>query len=394
MGDQCGISLRWLRARRIVGGQTSTDHDVFAFLVNPDNSYRTTLSTSSASIDLCATAWSEGSLLAVSPGCSDGHNTPSTRNATLDFVMPNNGREVVIDVFNVLGIAALPYQLQLQNQLDDYPNSFTQTHAVFPLRAATSASGVLNSTTDVDVFRYDRRTGESGTLVFALQAGMGLITDPTISVRFATGTAGPGGVIASGVGTVTVPSSSPGRYYAIVSRTPPVGSTGSYSLRAQGTSCGGCSPTSYANALPLPSTMGGISFETVQSGDSGADTPAAWSMCASGQTCTWYTVAVDAFDRVSASVWQVGSPSCDLELGLYGPEAQQAFELFDGTRIPIFWDRAGSLESGGASISFEAQITGNYRLAVRSRGTGCNQGYRLGVVRNIASGDLRPPVLH
>ncbi len=392
VNDSAGVYLS-------TGGPTGTplkfqsgwDWDTFLAATQTYSTYRFRATTASTDVDLCLEAydWVTGAWLADSPGCWDGFGTPEARNATLE-VSTGSARAVAVRVRNVLWYAGGTYDLLMQNLVDDFPDQAVDAVTAGALRPTETVSAVMNAAPDDDVFRYDSPGGYSGALTFT---AAGLSSAPLLELYFSTGITPPGGSpIASGSGSVSVPSASEGHYWLYV-RWNGVG--GNYEVQTTHAGCSDCTEAgTYASPRPMPTAVGGVVINALPhgAGESGYET---WNACETGQTCDWYEVALQQNERVTATTYGVASPSCALELSVLGPPEQMYFQFLEpgGARSPIVADTDGSSEPDGQQLTLVSRRAGTYRVRVRATGTAGGSRYNLAMLRGTTD-PLGPPPWH
>lgn len=146
----------------------------------------------------------------------------------------------------------------------------------------------LHSTSDADLFRYDRPLDKTGLIRFSISPGP--TPAPTIQVYPTYGMTAPTGAPTwSGSGTVAVPSPSGADHYWV--RVVSTGGTGGYTLSVNHSGCGAtCSPDgSIYQPRPLPVLEGGFVWNALSQGSGSDETPNTGD-CFNGVTCDWYGV--------------------------------------------------------------------------------------------------------
>jgi hypothetical protein len=356
--------------------QTASDEDLFLLEVGQGKSYTVAGTSGGASVDLCLQLLTVGgAVVATSPGCTNGAGTPALRNATLTFSGLTQDR-YILRAFNVLAVAGGTYSFTVTQNGDDHPDQLAHALHAEPFRRdGAFMTGRLDATSDLDLFRYDQPPGAAGgALTFTIS---GVSPAPSLSVWFTTGTTLPSGApIATGNGSVTVASTSAGRYYVRVAST---GGTGSYTLSRTST-CGTCNfQGSYAAPLALPTTSGGFVWDRL---DYGAFSPGYNVFdCMSGGTCDWYGIDLAAGEHVSIHTYDVFDALCAIEVGVYAPPEMEYFKGGSTDRYAAAIDKDGAIESNGAALNFVAPRAGTYRIRVRANGTHDCPRYTLGVLR-------------
>jgi hypothetical protein len=361
------------------GGPTGTalafqkqgDVDWFLTAAGQSSSFTVASITASSSVDLCIQVynWTTGGLIATAAGCSDG---VGNRNATVTFSTGAVER-FAVRVSNALVLAG-PYDLRLLHGGDDYPNTLASALTAQPLRPASSLVATLASASDAELFRYDRPPGQNGQIQLTISPGP--TPAPTIEVYPTNGTSAPtGSPTWTGSGSVTVPSPTSADHYWV--RVVSTGGTGFYTLGVNHTGCGAtCSPSgSRLSPRPLPVLNGGFVWNALTTG-SGSDETPVLTDCQTGVTCDWYGVTLAANERLTATIYNVSSQFCNLQLEVYG-----SIPYYSAVPSPIVRDRNGSMETLGAQLTFVAPFAANYQIAVRGTGTSGCSSYELGVTR-------------
>ncbi|MCC7541797.1 MAG: hypothetical protein IT379_36600 [Deltaproteobacteria bacterium] len=370
---------------------SASDADSFLLFGDAGASYR--LQGTTVGGDLCATAydWSSGALLAIASGCPDGMSSTG-----VDLTVPTpTGRRMVFRLNNVLG-TNVTYSLQLSAVGDDYPSAHADFATAQPLRASDAAfpveeTGFMASTTDLDFFRYDVPLGDTGALTFTVTTSARF--PPFLDVYTAVGTDQPSfWTVASAIGSVTVPSPSPGWRYYVVVRPRPGGTGNTYAIRA---TQAGCSPAWSCNETGtynfprfLASSVGAHHWNAIDQGDAGST----WAACRDGASCDWYRVDLAAGERFTGTVSRVFDSLCALELAVFAPPEQVWWVRSDGSTAPIVTDVAGSMENRGAQLTFVARRAGTYRVRVRGTTTWNCPAYQLTATQGAQDADQPPPI--
>lgn len=294
-------------------------------------------------------------------------------------------------VYNVLNRAGT-YNLRVRSTTGDEADALTvhdafSAHAVGPGEAV---SAVIGSSTDADLFRYDRPLAATGNITFATS---GLSPAPVVDVYRTTGTTLPSGSPTwSGTGSVTV-GGDPGHYWIRVRYG---GQTGAYTFTTTHSGCTACNDNgTFSSPRPLPTVSGGFVWNRLDHGalESGYDS---WTACSDGSACDWYEISLAGNERVTATAFDVYDAWCGLELAVYAPsspENHQYFEGAGGTREPIVFDKNGSMETLGAQLTFVARRAGVYRIRVRGNSAANCPRYRMTVARG-PSDPYAPPAIH
>jgi|GEM_PF-3081325 hypothetical protein len=366
------------------------DADAFLIAVPPNETYEVGGVSGGTSTDVCLNLYTLSGSLVATAGCSDGSGTAALRDATATFSTGTETRYIA-SLTNVLGIVNAGYSLRVRTVSDDYPDAIASAAGAGVLRPGVGITHSLDSTSDSDLFRYDRpSTAGSSALTFSLS---GASPWPSLEVYFSTGTTIPTTPIAtSSTGSVTIASPSVGHYYARVLAN---GTTGSRTLTTTagatcGTTCSGSG--TYTSPQSLPTTSGGEVFDRITVANPAADPATTWSGCADGTHCDWYSIDLADNERVSVTTWGMVN-TCQLEVAIFAPPEQGFFVGGGGVRYPAARDLTGSSFSTivGGQFTYTARRGGTFRIAFRSPGSTACGNYWFHVARSSTDTEIYAP---